>query len=241
MAIADIDRDLDLDVLTLHRDGQVGVLENMLHLQFRGRMLDEIPRTTGSTSISVADVDGNVSWDLVISGDKETVVVFSQTADAGIWTVERVVTEQVAMPQAIVADLDNDSWSELVSADAKGGEYSRLGPWGIDPPVALDATKISTPPYHAADFNSDGKLDLAAINGGKIQVSINKTIGDRSLPRRPFPRDRRQRRQQRPRQSLCDRLGLGVTIRTALPCRRSSRPRQLTWASVVTTRRVRCA
>ncbi len=44
MAIADLDRDLDLDIVTTHAgSGRVGMLENLLHLQFRGRVLEEIP------------------------------------------------------------------------------------------------------------------------------------------------------------------------------------------------------
>ncbi len=174
MAIADIDRDLDLDVVTLLRSGQVGILENLLHLQFRGRVIDEIPATAGASSILVADIDGNVSWDLVIAGEQATTLVFSQTADAGMWTVERVEADQQAMPQATLVDLDNDAWFELVSAGTAGIGISRLGPWGLDSSTTLPTLKLSSVVI-TADFNSDGKLDLAGIDGGKIQVAVNQT------------------------------------------------------------------
>ena len=69
MSLIDLDRDLDLDVVTVHRgSGKVGMLENLLHLQFRSRFFDEIPPMDGAEFITVEDIDGNVSWDLVVAG-----------------------------------------------------------------------------------------------------------------------------------------------------------------------------
>ena len=116
MAIADLDRDLDLDVVTVHRDsGRVGLLENLLHLQFRGRYLDRVGQARRSELIAVEDVDGNVSWDLIVGGSDETAIVFSHTADAGVWTIDRVVKDQQTASEMIVADFDNDSWLEVLA------------------------------------------------------------------------------------------------------------------------------
>ena len=174
MAIADLDRDLDLDVVVLRRSGQIGVLENLLHLQFRGRVIDEIPAVSGADSVFVADVDGNISWDVVIGGGEETVVVFSQTADAGVWTVERRETAATKMPAANLADLDNDSFQELVSVAASGATVLRLGPWGIAAPISVQSLS-SDGSLAGADFDGDGKQDFAAIAGGKVSLALNRT------------------------------------------------------------------
>ncbi|NND98230.1 MAG: hypothetical protein HKN47_12970, partial [Pirellulaceae bacterium] len=174
MAIADIDRDLDLDIVTVHpASGRVGVLENLLHLQFRGRLIDDIPPIENAASVLVAEVDGNVSWDLIVGGTTQTAVVFTQTADAGIWTIERVETSQSSSNGLMIADLDNDAWSELVTA----GGVTRIGPWGQAEPQSIDLVTDLDDAINvaSANVNGDGLLDLIAVVDGKLTVGINET------------------------------------------------------------------
>jgi hypothetical protein len=182
MAIADLDRDLDLDIVTTHAgSGQVGLLENLLHLQFRARKFDEIPAIAGAASIAVEEIDGNVSWDLVVGGIDRSAIIFSQTADAGAWSVDRIETSEgkhdaTAM---VVADLDNDSWMDA-AAIGESISVSRLGPWGwkdwnavemaTNNSAALDQDIESVV---TGDFDGNGSIDLAGIVGGQVMVLTN--------------------------------------------------------------------
>ncbi len=174
MAIVDLDRDLDLDVVTVHpKSGRVGLLENLLHLQFRHRVLKEIPPISKAGFVAVADIDANVSWDLIIGGEKNSTIVFSQTADAGSWTVDRVETKELPLTEAVVADFDNDSWSDVLNSSSGSTTVSRMGPWGFDTPLEVDPS-TATQTSHA-DFNADGKVDYVSLRGQSPVVNINRT------------------------------------------------------------------
>lgn len=171
LAIADLDRDLDLDIVTTHASsGRVGILENMLHLQFRGRYFDDIPKIDGAGSLAIEDIDGNVSWDLVIGGTSTSAIVFSHTADAGAWVVDRVETSEHGSENAVVVDIDNDSWMETIA----NGEFSRMGPWGWSSWEPIDAFNPSRDLTHA-DFNKDGSIDLASASDEDIVVMNNRS------------------------------------------------------------------
>ena len=175
MAIADLDRDLDMDIVTVHRSsGRVGLIENLLHLQFRGRYLDEIAPISQADSIYVEDVDGNVSWDLIVGGAEEAVIVFSQTADAGAWTVERLQVSEHDASALVVADFDNDSWLDLlVPADGRA-EFCRIGPWGFSSWSEVDTVSGMTG-FATGDFDRDGAIDLAGVAGNSLAVRLNRT------------------------------------------------------------------
>jgi hypothetical protein len=186
MSIADLDRDLDLDIVTVQAaSGTVGLLENMLHLQFRARPLSEIPPLKNAFAISVEDVDGNVSWDLIISGETSAAIVFSQTADTGVWTIDRVenATFESTINTSVVADLDNDSWLELVRGSGGTLSMSRLGPWGFGPMTIIEtesanadaATSGEYSSLVAATWSTDGRVDLAAIADEAAFVFRNET------------------------------------------------------------------
>jgi hypothetical protein len=173
MAIVDLDRDLDLDVVTVHpASGRVGLLENLLHLQFRHRMLNGIPAVADASFIAVADIDANVSWDLIVGGSGQTALVFSQTAEAGTWTVERAETDDGGGESGAVADFDNDSWSDLLSSLDKTS-IARLGPWGFDTAVTVDESPVTM--IHSANLNSDGKLDAIGLRDGIPVTLTNET------------------------------------------------------------------
>ena len=176
MSLIDLDRDLDLDVVTVHRaSGKVGMLENLLHLQFRSRFFDEIPPVEGAEFITVEDIDGNVSWDLVVAGKGGVSIVYSQTAAANAWTVDHVEQNEHAADAAVVADLDNDSWMEVVALNEQGVAITRIGPWGFRDWQAVPSTE-SARELVVAEFDGDGVLDLAGLTSQGISLLKNRTI-----------------------------------------------------------------
>lgn len=177
MSLIDLDRDLDLDVVTVHRaSGKVGMLENLLHLQFRSRFFDEIPPIEEAQFITVEDIDGNVSWDLVVAGKGGVSIVFSQTAAANAWTVDHVEHNGHAASAAVVADFDNDSWMEVVALNEQGAAITRIGPWGFRDWQPIDSVEIAGDDLVVAEFDGDGVLDLAGMTSRGISVLKNSTM-----------------------------------------------------------------
>lgn len=183
MTIGDLDRDLDLDVLTLHaKSGRIGILENLLHLQTRHRYVDQVPAidvskqngTTNGMFLSIEDVDGNIGWDIVASSAAESLVAFANSSDVGVWSVDHVETGEgfssASIARPVLGDFDNDSYLEWLGPE----NAYRLGPWGIQ---ATDQTTIAAladaiPP---TDIDGDGLLDLAGMANGVLFTNTNAT------------------------------------------------------------------
>ena len=72
----DWDRDLDYDILMCGADesgksGPFGYLENLRHGQIRWQPFDKTMQPlVGSNSLAVAELDGNISWDVIGRGGK---------------------------------------------------------------------------------------------------------------------------------------------------------------------------
>ncbi|TWT76209.1 hypothetical protein CA13_67010 [Planctomycetes bacterium CA13] len=177
MQIVDLDRDLDLDIVTLDQDGKVGLLENFLHLQFRFRSLKEIPAVESAFSVAVEDIDGNVSWDLIVTGAEKTVFAYSQTADAGAWTIDQTKVTDQRGSSLLLADFDNDLAFEAVQSSESGAVVIRLVDAGVQSVDTIEAV-LGDQLVATADFNQDGLLDVLSLNGGKPVVATNTTATD---------------------------------------------------------------
>ena len=178
MAIADFDRDLDLDVITLDSNGRVGLIENLLHLQFRYRELDEIASLPGASSIAVEDVDGNVAWDLIVGSDSMTTFHYGQTADRGTWTLDESETVKVGGLGFATGDFDNDSWLEVARPSPNNSQLIRTRAGAI-----LDKDDVSfgaITNLTVADFNRDGKTDIVGLFESTPTLAINTTTTDAS-------------------------------------------------------------
>ncbi|MEM0926348.1 MAG: CRTAC1 family protein, partial [Planctomycetota bacterium] len=172
MAIADLDRDIDLDIVTLHRSGRIGLLENLLHLQFHLRYLDEIPALETATDdealmLAVEDVDSNVGWDILAAGEKQSLIAFANSTDIGVWTVDRIETGGGFATRPVLADLDNDSFLEWVAPSAA----VRVGPWGISVIDGTPPVPEASRQTQAVDFDNDGLLDLVSIQDGQVALA----------------------------------------------------------------------
>ncbi len=171
MAIADLDRDLDLDVVTLDgKTGRVGLIDNQLHLQFRLRELTDVGAVAGAAQVRVEDIDGNVSWDVVVVGYEQVQVAYSQTADTGVWTVEQTKVFPYRGGAVLLGDLDNDSWFEIMSGDA----LQRLAGKMVAT-LAADAPLVEGIPTALADFDLDGKNDVLTLSEGNCLEYRNTT------------------------------------------------------------------
>ncbi|MEZ6090366.1 MAG: CRTAC1 family protein [Pirellulaceae bacterium] len=174
----DFDRDLDMDVITLLKDGTVGLLENLLHLQFRWTKWDwanEPGRRT--TDIGFADVDGNVSWDLLLKSEGMAEVIFTETSDIGVF--KTIGRKSFAAPGSRfkITQLNNDPWPDMVCWNDQGlhvislrldGSGAELGNFAVQDSAAINGIA-------AGDADADGKLDLAIATKNGVRIGRNAT------------------------------------------------------------------
>ncbi|MEM9825355.1 MAG: FG-GAP-like repeat-containing protein, partial [Planctomycetota bacterium] len=178
--IVDLDRDLDLDVITVHpQSGRIGLLENLLHLQLRPRYLDGVEKLERLQNAWVAELDGDVAWDLVLSSADKLRAVTGITESAGTWRAGETFQTNIVSPVRWLDDLDADSYHEAL---LQAGSMVRFGPqpngtWGIQkvaedvlPPTdAADARDAFT----SRDTNGDGWPDLGWLENQVLHVGIS--------------------------------------------------------------------
>jgi hypothetical protein len=158
LVAADLDRDLDIDILLADAQGQIGLLENMLHQQFRWQPLAwEGIRGSG---LAVQEFDGNVSWDLAASSDDRTVIQLTRMTDR--FSIQPLRQVSVGTPggRSHVADIDNSGTRDLISWGSSGVHVIRApspANWNAAERLFDDPAKSVA----IGDQDEDGRLDLA--------------------------------------------------------------------------------
>lgn len=172
---ADFDGDTDQDFLMIDpAQTQVLLLENILHNQFRQRVLTDAQWSLapGATRLAVADVDGNSSWDVLSTGPDQTHVTYTQTMPNN--TV--VARNQAVLPLGgrllAIEDLNNDGTLDLIVAGGQGiralrGVFDEAGERGFAAePVDLAFKGQTISALSIIDADGDGMLDLLTIADG---------------------------------------------------------------------------
>lgn len=176
LAIGDIDRDLDLDFLAvLSESGEVKMLENLLHLQFRFRDLEAFPTIANGSSLAVEEIDGDVSWDLVAAGGEQLSIAMTETIAAGQFRIAQTRQAEASGSCGVVADFNNDSWLDWITAGESPVQAFAIGP-AETKPLEIDAEipETTTAMWHA-DFDRDGRIDLVGIADGRVWLAMNQT------------------------------------------------------------------
>lgn len=180
MAIGDLDRDLDLDIVTLHgKSGRVGRLENLLHLQFRCEYFDQIEPVRGASMIAIEDFDGDVAWDLLVSGAEQTRLAMGRTETIGAWDVDEIMDWGSPLAPRTLADFNNDSYFDAigVSDPTAAAESVSMGAAGFTSTgevAGLVAPRAGVPMV-AAELNGDRATDLAIVTERGIAIAVNQT------------------------------------------------------------------
>ena len=179
----DWDRDLDIDLIVASNgNAPAGWLENLRHGGFRWRSFErDLAQLTRAESLTVAELDGNVSWDLIGVGEEGVRVVRTVTAMPGqVASLDAVVAAKAAARRLITEDLDNDSHPDVISWDDSGVRLYR----GASPnrftiaEGAFEGLPENVATLRAADLDGDGKLDVVAA--GPAGVAVLRNITDTS-------------------------------------------------------------
>ena len=188
MALGDIDRDGDLDLLSADSNGgTVSVRVN----DGSGRFLpptaaSEVAVGLHPVSVALGDIDGDADLDMVAANIDSGTASVRFNDGYGNFTVPPVYVPAPINPspaigtypeQIVLGDVDADGDLDLLAANRNGRSVSvRLNdgrghfapsPVNADPP-------LNRSPYGLAlgDLDGDGDLDVAAANGSSSVISV---------------------------------------------------------------------
>jgi hypothetical protein len=176
----DWDRDIDTDILVADASGKtVGFLENLRHIEFRWRPLDEsFEALRGAASVAVFEGDGNISWDLLAAGPNGLKALLTATPVPG--AVQAKCSQTIAdtpLLGATTLDFDNDAFVDAVA----WGDQLRLYRGGPEGQFSATETTLFGDPSprdvlacEPADLDGDGDEDLAVASAEGLFMLENQ-------------------------------------------------------------------
>ena len=183
MIQVDWDRDLDYDILLCGAEaggktGPLGYLENLRHGQMRWLPFDKgMKSLAGSTSLAVAELDGNISWDLIGAGKQGTRVVLTQTPAAGkVNHIQDIAVDAQDASRVETWDYDNDSYTDLLVWNSRQPSVYRGLPRGqfaaaeLGLPTGLSGGLVA---MDYGDIDGDGDRDLVLVEPDTLHLHIN--------------------------------------------------------------------
>ncbi|MFN6108703.1 MAG: FG-GAP-like repeat-containing protein, partial [Planctomycetaceae bacterium] len=174
--------DCFLDVVATTADGNLGVFENLGHSAFRWVPLaDAAQAAPAGDRVLLFDADGNADWDLATAGPQGIGLVKSRAPEVGLVEIASAqALSTSAATQLFAADLNNDSWFDLVAwshtavvtplvfAGSPAGPVAKATPLTLPGLTAIQA--LAT-----ADLDRDGDLDLVAAGKEGVRLFFNTT------------------------------------------------------------------
>ena len=185
--MSDIDGDGKSDIVTANRSSQtISILRNTSSstvISF-APFVDIVAGYSlgGGRPVAIGDVNSDGKPDIVVGAFSIKLVVYKNTSTPGNISFAAGIDLPISQGSngVVIADFDNDSKADiatLASGLTGGLTVSVFRNTGINgniafAPVVDFSTVITASDIQAADFNNDGKTDVAFVTSGNSQVSV---------------------------------------------------------------------
>ena len=188
VAVGDFNGDGKLDLIVAdagtngshHQDGNISLLAGKGDGTFAAPLVMgiRIAINTGPYSLMAADFNGDGKLDLAVTVSRATGGLVTMLG-RGDGTFQPPTYYAVDAANVYAADLNGDGIPDLVVSADSGLRYLLgNGDGSFAPPVQFSSdgfTLYAESPLALADFNGDGKLDIAAIDSAGIATFLNAT------------------------------------------------------------------
>ncbi|MCG8458750.1 MAG: VCBS repeat-containing protein, partial [Holophagales bacterium] len=190
LLLADLDGDGDLDALASEGDGDAFAwFENdgSSGPWAKTVVVDGLLVHDGAHGLAVADVDRDGDLDVLATAENDAEVLYlaNTLGDGSTWSLTTIDTSVVGPRGLAAGDLDGDGDTDVVVADAGGGDLRVFADSSGDGttwvPLADPATNtaVGAESVELADLDGDGDLDIVAAEGGNDSANwYENTSGD---------------------------------------------------------------
>ena len=155
-----------MDLAVVYADRKGVLYRDRLGGEYEPQLVPEI--LVGSRRILAHDADHDGWTDLMITGSEAALLINTRKQ-----SFERRAVAGAAESALVFADLENRGVDELVSA---AGVHRNLGLGKLDAVRSPGGWPSSLTALAGADFDGDGRVDLAAVSGdGRLTLLMNRT------------------------------------------------------------------
>lgn len=182
IAVADFNGDGNLDiVVTSANDNMISILLGSGDGNFQ--LFDSIAVGNWPEDVLATDLNGDGKVDIVTANHASNTLSILQGVGDGTFVAQTSLSVGIYPRSIVAADFNGDGRVDLAAANSGSNTISILLNSGTESGIAFNSisnygTGISPLALHAADFNSDGKMDVALAANGDHSVNVFLGQGD---------------------------------------------------------------